>query len=210
MLEASEIKKNYERFDNQRIKRIAKNDAKGLRDDTVPILIDEIKKRNLGNHLIEWINAERRKLSKSEFESLKIKVKESTCENCKQNRKLKGFEFRTMTGILIDDIISDYRLIICEKCGKKKIRYSAIWTSIFGWWSVRGFISMPFLLINKIKALIHKDKQSEEIIESFINANIGTITIGNDSKEVIQKLLKEFNKIDDYEDYDEYEEFKNE
>lgn len=207
MLEASEIKKNYERFDNQRIKRIAKNDAKGLRVETVPILIEEIKKRNLGNHLIKWINAERRKLSKSELESLKRKVKESTCENCKQNRKLKGFEFSTMTGILIDEIVSDYRLIFCEKCGKKKRRNSAIWTSIFGWWSVRGIISMPFVLIDKIKASIQEEKQSEEIIESFITENIGTITIGNDSKEVIQKLLKEFNKI---EDYGEYEEIENE
>jgi hypothetical protein len=205
VLESSEIKKNYERFDNQRIRRIAENDAKGLRNETVPILIEEIKKRNLGNHLIEWINAERRKLSKSELEDLKGKVKESTCENCKRNRNLKGYEFSTITGILIDEVVSDYRLIICEKCGKKKRRNSAIWTTIFGWWSVSGFVSMPFVLINKTKALIQEDNQSEEIIESFINSNIGTITIGNDSQEVIQKLLKEFNKIDDYGEFEEIE-----
>ncbi len=198
MFEISEIKRNYERFDNHRIKGIARNDARGLRDEVVPILINEIKKRNLGNHLIEWINAERRKLSKYELEELKQKVKGSICENCKQGRELKGFSFRTMTAILINEFVTDYRLIICEKCGKKKRRKSAIWTTIFGWWSVIGFISMPFVLIGKIKASMQEDKQSEQIIESFIEANIGTITIEKDSKEVIQKLLKEFNQIEDY------------
>lgn len=66
---------------------------------------------------------------------------------------------------------------------------------------------MPFVLADKIKASIQEDKQSEEIIESFINLNIGTITIGNDSKKVIQKLLREFNRI---EEYDEFEVIENE
>jgi len=199
LIEISEIKKNYKRFDNERIRRIAENDAKGLRDETVPILINEIKRRKLGNQLINWINAERRKLSKSELEELIRKVKESLCESCKRNRKLKGYEFSTTTGIIIDEIESHYKLIICENCGKKRRRNSAIWTTIFGWWSVRGFISMPFQIIDKLRAIIQEEKQSEEIIKSFIESNIGEITLENDSKEIIQKLLKEFNKIEDYE-----------
>jgi len=196
MLEISEIQKNYERFDNTQIRRIATYDAKGLREDVIPILIEEIKKRNLDNHLIKWITAERRKLSKHEFESLKRKVKESICKNCKQNHRLKGYKFTTVTGILIDENISEYELIICEECGRKLRRKSAIWTILFGWWSIGGLLSTPFVLFNKIKASIQEDKQSEQIIKSFIENNIGAITIGEDSKKVIQKLLIAFNQLE--------------
>lgn len=200
MLDINEIRKNYERFDDTQIRIIAKQDAKGLREDVIPILIEEIKKRNLGNHLIRRITVERRKLSKSEYESLKRKVKESICKNCKKNRRLKGYKFTTITGILIDENISEYELIICGECGRKLRRKSAIWTILFGWWSLGGLLSTPFILINKIKASIQEDKQSEQIIKSFIESNIGAITIGEDSKEVIQKLLIAFNQLE--EDYD--------
>lgn len=205
MLDINEIRKNYERFDDTQIRIIAKQDAKGLREDVIPILIEEIKKRNLGNHLIRRITVERRKLSKSEYESLKRKVKESICKNCKKNRRLKGYKFTTITGILIDENISEYELIICGECGRKLRRKSAIWTILFGWWSLGGLLSTPFILINKIKASIHEDKQSEQIIKSFIESNIGAITIGEDSKEVIQKLLIAFNQLEEDYDMDEME-----
>ncbi len=38
-----------------------------------------------------------------------------------QKRKnLRGYKFRTITGILVDEIVSDYKLIVCQNCGKKK------------------------------------------------------------------------------------------
>lgn len=202
VFEISEIKKHYERFDDDRIRIIAKNEAKGLRNEIIPILTEEIKKRNLGDHLIKWINAERRKLSTSEFELLKRKVKNSICVSCKQSRNLKGYEFSAVTGVLIGEIVTDYRLIICEKCGKKRRRNSAIWTAVFGWWSAKGLIWTPLVLINTVKAVIQEEKQSGEIIKSFIESHIGRITLGKDSEDVIQKLLKEFNGSEDFDEFD--------
>lgn len=196
MIDLNEIRKNYKNFDDTKIRRIAEYEAKDLREEVVPILIEEIKKRGLEDDLIEWVNAEARRLSESELETLKGKVKGSICENCEENRQLKGYEFTTTIGMFIATVTSHYKLIVCEGCGKKRRRASAFWTAILGWFSVRGFISMPFVLVEKIKAAIQEDKQSEQIIESFIKANIGTITIEDDSEEVIQELLKEFYQVD--------------
>ncbi|MEO1258705.1 MAG: hypothetical protein AAFZ15_07900 [Bacteroidota bacterium] len=195
MLDQNELKKNYRRYDDNQIRRIAKNDAKALRDEAVPILIQEIKKRNLGEHLIRWINAERRKLTKSEMDSLKRKVKGSTCESCHNYGQLKGYKFTSITGLLVTTNISSYELIICEKCGKKRRRNSAIWTAFFGWWSAMGFFSTPFELMDKITAFFQEEKQSEEIIESFIRNNLRIITAGQDSQAIIQKTLKKFNNF---------------
>lgn len=57
MHEPSKIKKNYESYDDERIKRIASEGARGLREEVVPLLIAEIEKRNLGDELIKWITS---------------------------------------------------------------------------------------------------------------------------------------------------------
>lgn len=196
MYEINELQKRYKQFEDEKIEWIAKYESRGLRNEVIPILIAEIEKRKLNLDLIKWIKAERRKLTTSELRDLKNKVKNLNCDVCgKRNGKLKGYEFTTITGILIDEFVSHYRLIVCEKCGKRKRRNSAIWTTIFGWLSIRGFISIPFVLIDKIKAGIREDKESEKIIEDFIHGNIGEITLGKDSQETIKKLLREFNQI---------------
>jgi len=168
MLSNDEIKKNYKSFDNEKIKRIASKDAKSLREDTLPILIDEIKKRNLGNQLIEWVKAERRKLSKNELDILKNKVKSSACTHCqKQANDLKGYQFTTITGILVDENITDYKVIICEKCGNKNQRNAALWTLFFGWWSVGGFFATLLSPIDFIKNKWNK-KENSEFIRPYV------------------------------------------
>jgi len=192
MLDFNEIKKNYERFDDTKILRIAEKESKGLRDEVIPILLEEIEKRKLGVGLIHWIKAERRKLSTSELRALRAKVRNCLCENCKKNRKLKGYKFDTMIGLLIMRVVTNYQLIVCEECGKKKRTESTILTVFLGWLSVRGFISYPFFVADKIKSYYKEEQQSEQLIDEFINDHIGKITLGKDEQEVIQKLLKDY------------------
>ncbi|MEM1325267.1 MAG: hypothetical protein AAGI23_04895 [Bacteroidota bacterium] len=194
MFDVNELRAHYRRFDDDRIKRIAEYESKGLREEVVPILIEEIKKRELGKQLITWIKAERRQLSSQELKALKAKVKECICELCQQNRQLKGYRFRTLVGMIVGEVDYERILVVCEKCGKANRRNSAIRTSLFGWWSVRGLLTTPFILIDKLKAQIREEHQSDEIITTFIQENIGLITIGYDDKRVIQKLLKTFNE----------------
>ncbi|MCU0348135.1 MAG: hypothetical protein MUC59_14435 [Saprospiraceae bacterium] len=189
MYSSDEIKEKYERFDNASILRIAVNESRGLRDEAVTFLIDEIKKRNLDSSLIDWINAERRLLSTAELSKLKNIVKSCRCCICQKNHSLFGYEFKTITSILIEAIVTHQKIIVCQGCGENKRKKSAIWSAIFGWWSMSGIISTPFILVEKIKALTNEKHQSDTIIEAFILENIGTITINHEKQEVIQELL---------------------
>lgn len=195
MLEVSEIKKNYKRYDDNRIVRIAKNESKGLRDDVIPILIEEIKRRKLGENLIEWINAERRILSKNELEELKAKIKACICTDCGEKSNLKGYKIKTIISYLFNASITDRTLIICEDCGSTRKFNSGFWTAIFGWWSIKGLFSTPFILYDKVKSSIFEDQQSEEIIESLIKNNTGAITISKGQKPTIQHLIIAFNRL---------------
>lgn len=196
MIEIDEIQQNYERFDDVRIIHLAKNEVKGLREEVIPILIAEIEKRELNSDLIDWIRAGRRKLTKSDVEVLKHKIRKSICENCKINSELRGYEIYTITGILIDTLETNHRLIICEKCGKESQRKSTKWTLKFGWWSLKGLFWTPLYLITRLTNKNEGRKQSEKIIEDFLEANIVQITLKKDSKEVIQACLKRFNHVE--------------
>lgn len=189
MLSIEEIRKNYASFDNTRILRIAKKEAKGLKKETVPILIAEIKKRGLATDLIEWIHAERRTLSPAELKTLRNKVKNTPCKLCKTGKPLVGFQFTKATGILIDQISTHHQLIVCQSCGRKKRRNATLWTAIFGWWSGTGFFATPFILYNSIRSAFRESHESEALIDTFIHEHIGEITLSGDDEAAIGRLV---------------------
>lgn len=196
MIDINEIKTNYAAFDDAKIKRLAKKESKGLRDDVVPILLEEIKKRELDHNLIEWVKAERRILSGHELDVLKQKVKTSTCTICNLNKNLYGIKYSTIISFFIGYTTTHYEQIICTSCGSKQKQQSAIKTLFLGWWSPSGFFTTPFILIQKLIGLFRGQNLSDELIEAFIKNNIGTITLKNDSQEIIQQLLGRYNKIE--------------
>lgn len=79
----------------------------------------------------------------------------------------------------------------------RKRRDSTLWTASLGWWSLKGLIFTPFVLIDKVKAFLYEGTQSEEIIEKFIKQNIGKITLGQDNQRVISRLINGFNKVEE-------------
>lgn len=195
MLDLNEIRENYKRYDDIKIRRVAKSESRGLREEVVEILIEELHHRGFENSLIEWIQAERRILSPSELQNLKAKVKNSVCTCCQRNRNLRGYHFVTKTGIVASTHTTEYKLILCKDCGDQKRMRSTIHSIALGWISPVSLISYPFLLAEKIKIHLKEDSLSEKIIERFITGNIGTITTNNESTEIFKKLLEAQNTL---------------
>ena len=198
MNELERIKQHYQNHDDEKIKLIALNDAYGLKERTIPILIEEIRKRNLDTKLIDWVKAVSRKLSEQEFNNLKRKIRKSKCTKClEENKELLGFEFTTRISALFIAHVKEHRFIVCKKCGRRNKRISMLLTTIFGWWSPIGFFMTPFILYDKIKDAIKEKSESERIIEEFINEYIGIITLNDESPQIIQTLINNINETPD-------------
>ncbi len=195
MIDLNDIKKNYAAFNDAKITHLAKKGSKGLRADVVPILIEEVKKRKLSDHLIQWINAERRTLSDSELQILKQKVKNSTCTICNQNTHLEGIKYTTIVSFLFGYTLTNHLKIVCSSCGTIEKQHSAITTLFLGWWSPSGFFNTLFALFDKVISVFRGLNKSNELIELYIMNNIGVITLENDSEEIIQQLLNKYNEI---------------
>ncbi len=192
MIEINEIRKNYEAYETSKIVSLIKQSNK-LREDVIPILIHEIKKRNLGKHYIDRIKADRRILSESELIQLKHIVTTSTCSLCDKQKPLYGIKYTTIYSLFVDYSITSYHRIICERCGQNAKQKSLLITSLFGWWSIHGIFRTPFILLQKLKSKNQRLSQSDRIIEYFIKKNIGEITLNNESPAIINKLLKRYN-----------------
>ena len=155
-----------------------------------------IKKRNLDDKIIDWIRAENRELTEFEFIDLLTKVRSNVCSICDQDDQiLKRFAFTTLIGAFFTTISEDHLYIACERCGRQKRKESFRTTLMLGWWSIKGFFTIPFILFDKFKNAQNEDELSERILRQFILENIGSITLAGDSKEFVRKLMADLNKL---------------
>ena len=77
-MDIEQIKKNYENFDDSKIEILAKNEAGSLESEVIPILVNEIKKRNLDIDLIKGIEAQTKELTENEIQEIKLKIESLT------------------------------------------------------------------------------------------------------------------------------------
>lgn len=195
MIDIEDIRKNYQNFLDEKIIDLARNSSKGLRKEVIPILKEEIIRRNLDISLLNWIEAESAELTKSEFESIKKNIICLKCPNClNQNGYLFGFKSNKIISYVIDyDKITYYR-IFCKKCGNKLILKSLLTTFGLGWWSIRGLFMTPITLATDIINLLFCRRLSEQIIDAFIRDNIGRIRTREVTDKSLTSLIKNFNK----------------
>ncbi len=73
-IDLEQIKQNYSVFEDYKIEHLAKNEAGSLEPEVIPILVDEIKKRNLDVDLIKGIEAQTKELTEKEIQEIKLKI----------------------------------------------------------------------------------------------------------------------------------------
>lgn len=189
MWTVEEIKKNYSKFDDWKIKELALN-PKGLRKEIVPILNEEIKKRNLDIELIKWVNYETKTFEGLEKKNLIENIIKSKCSLCLENSNLRGYKFNTIISALVVITDKTENLIICNDCAKSKRLNSMSKTFFLGWWSKRGIISTPFTLISDLIKILRKESESKEIIDEFIENNTGVLRISLEQNNLNEVLAK--------------------
>lgn len=191
MLTKEELTENYQRFDDEKIVMLAMNECKSLNEETVPILENEILKRNLDKKLLDWIKLERNFYKGTELETLKSKIKSSTCSECQQkNDVVKGFHIHFRSFL---DTTFDAKIIVCKSCGQKLRIQSYLKTATLGLLSFRGMIRVPIYFIGELISSFSREKTSESIIDSFVFNHTGLIReYGFDR---IEDLIAESNKL---------------
>jgi hypothetical protein len=198
MYSIEEIRDNYKRFPDSKIKNIARNESKGLRKEVLGILKTEIQKRNLDEQLITWVDAETNTLTEFEKQSLIIKIENLKCPNCGQKKsKLSGQEFNTVVSLIIFCNDLTQIRILCDYCGRNKKLKSMLITFFAGWWSRSGVLNTPYTIIKDTINLFYKKKINDRIITDFIEQNNGMFRLHGTDEENLFNLISSHNN--DYE-----------
>lgn len=194
MLTINEIRENYKKFDDWKIKELALN-PRVLRKEIVPVLNEEILRRNLDVELIKWVNYETNTFEGLQRKNLIQKIRTSKCSCCFEKSKLNGYEFNTITSALIFTKERKERQIICKDCAKSKRIKSMSTTFFLGWWSKKGFLSTPFTLITDLIRIFRKEAEDAAVIDDFISNNTGKLRIALEDGHDLNRIIGKFNHI---------------
>ena len=176
-MDIEQIKKNYENFDDSKIEILAKNEAGSLEPEVIPILVNEIKKRDLDIDLIKGIEAQTKELTEKEIQEIKQKIESLTCPECGQKEsKLIGTLIRTVKSFIVFTSYKKTPIISCRICADKKRKDAMITTAFLGWWGIPwGLFRTPQAIIASLTDNKKREQISDEILTVFAIENIGEI-----------------------------------
>jgi len=201
MYSVDEIRENYKDFSDSKIENIAKNESKGLRKDVLGILKDEIEKRNLDKNLISWVETETKSFDGIERDSLKTKIQNLNCPKCSENKdRLYGFEINQIVSVLLFANDTRNEKILCLSCGKKAKLKAILITFFAGWWSRRGILLTPWIVIKDSFNFLFINKISDKIINRLIDENTGHFRRKGTENGTLNRLIKRRNEKEILED----------
>lgn len=192
-MELEDIRKNYRNFNDDKIENLAKSDAKKIRPEVVPILIEEIRRRNLSENLIAGIETQLKVLSPEELDEYSILIQKQPCPKCKsKTSKLNAVILTEVVSMILLTNTSKHFRIACPDCLTNFRKKADNKTLLLGWW---GF---PWGVIKTIGALRLNSKMTKtihsgepnDIFKSFIIENVGQIeTYKKEGKNLNRMLI---------------------
>ncbi len=192
-----DIRKNYRNFDDSKIQELAMQDASKLRPEVIPILQEEIKRRNLSENLISGINAQLKITSPEEILEYCTLIQKQPCPICNgKTQKLNAIVLKEVISMIFISNITNHVKIGCPQCLAKAKSEINSKNMLLGWWSTKGIFHTINALIqnNKMEKFI-RNYEPNEILKSYIKENIGAIETNKENPAGINNLLKKANRV---------------
>lgn len=172
MFTVGEFAETYSKYDDNKIIQLAKDEGKELLAEVVPVLEHEIRKRGLGENLIEWIRLERNFFQGEELRDLKEVIRRSQCAECGvKGNGVRGFHIRYYS---VGELF-DAELVVCEACGKRLKRKSYLTTATLGLLSLKAIVNVPAYFIRELIGKFSREKTSERVVDNFVFRFTGLI-----------------------------------
>ncbi|MFP9115645.1 hypothetical protein ACLI1A_17025 [Flavobacterium sp. RHBU_3] len=186
------IKKHYKTISNEKLISLATTEAHGLRKEVVPILMEEIRSRNLDKNIIEGFDRQMKKLTHEELINYCTIVQNCPCPYCgSTSDKLNGGVAKNTISVLLFTFQNTKTFIACRNCNNKFYNSANTKTALLGWWG------LPWGPIKTIGTLIYNSKIRREsevtapspLLQNFVKENIGKIEIEKNNPKGLQRII---------------------
>jgi hypothetical protein len=190
------LRENYRRLSDDKLMRIASEDATKLRPEALVLLKEELSTRGLTETAERAIEAQFRVVSEQEIAEYCGLLQAQPCPICRSSaQRLNAALTSKVISFLVMTTWKKQFAIACPTCLDKLNRDASISTALLGWW---GF---PWGIIRTIQALIANGKMEKtnhvpypnDLLKAFVVGNVGRIEAARDNATDLQALINRRN-----------------
>ena len=197
-MDIESIKKNYRNFEDYQIIELANTSANSLRPEIIPILEEEIKRRNLSENLLKGIQVQLKEPTPDEIQNYLSIVRQQSCSEChSKTQKLNAFILTNVRSAIFVTTTRKQLKLACPDCLEKFKSGSTQKNLLLGWWAFPwGPIKTIQSLLANHKAIksVREDKPSD-ILVSFVYQNIGKLETDKDNPNALKHFLSQTNNL---------------
>lgn len=190
-----ELRVSYSKFTDDKLLKIASQEAGSLTPEGLQILKEEVEKRGLSQDLSAGIAVQTAKLADTAVNEYIDLVRSQPCPHCNSTRsKLNGTVVGEVVSVIFFSQYTKNAFIGCPPCLVSRNKSGFNKSLALGWW---GF---PWGIVYTIRSLIFNNKmmnqaqqpESNDILYSFVLSKIGAIEIAKNNPEKLRSLLLNF------------------
>ena len=187
------LRENYRRLSDEKLMRIACEDATKLRPEALVLLKEELGTRGLTETAERAIEAQFRVVSEHEIAEYCGLLQGQPCPICRSSsQRLNAALTSKVISFIVMTTWKKQFAIACPTCLDKLNRDASISTALLGWW---GF---PWGIIRTIQALIANGKMEKtnhapypnDLLKAFVVSNVGRIEAVRNNATDLQVLIK--------------------
>lgn len=191
LFKIEKAKKIYEAYSDIQLLSFAKKDGATLRPEILPVLMEELKKRAIGEEFIQEMEENYFLIRVSDILELQHKIEKINCPKCGgQNAKIVCSLQRTIISILINTLSYETATICCEKCKKREFLLANSITLVLGWWSIKGMFITPYTIFLNILNEMDASTADKENMGGYILTNYKELRLNEDNLESYLKRKK--------------------
>jgi hypothetical protein len=188
-----ELRKNYESFDDDKIVRVATEEATGLRPEALELLKQIIKERGLSPNVTKGVDAQFKQTDEKTLNEYCDLLRKLPCPVCNgEFEKLNATITATVISFLV---MTNYRKefkIACPDCLDKLNKNATIKSALMGWWGFPwGLIRTPkALMFNSKMKKEHHNPEANDIFRTFVLQRVGRIEANRHNKDGLIDIIQ--------------------
>ena len=169
LYEIQKTKEIYRLESDKSLLNIAEENFGSLRSEIIPVLLEELKKRKIGEDIINKYESTFNILDDHRIMQWIDKITQSKCPDCNQKgHGLVCYTGRNTVSFITRSVYLNRIFISCTYCRSEKLRKLNFETMVLGWWSFSGFFRTIYSITKNLHNNNLSDKKNLENIYRYV------------------------------------------
>lgn len=188
-----DLRNNYERFSDEKLIRIATEEASELRPEAVELLKQIIAERGLSQDVLKGMSVQMNGVDDQTLQKYKELLRTVECPYCSSSaQKLNATMTATAVGLVIFSTYETELKIACPPCLDHQHKRAMIKSALLGLWAFPGGIikTVKSLIFNRNMKKKNHSSEASEFFDAFISERAGRIESNLNNPEELKAIIK--------------------